>query len=130
MSLNRDDILKAQDIQIEELQVPEWGGSVFVKGMTGAERDSFEASIVETRGKNTKVNMQNIRAKLVAYSACDKEGTLLFEPKDIKDLGKKSAAALQRVFDKASELSGISEKDIGELAEGLDENPSDGSASD
>jgi len=110
--------------------VPEWGGTVFVKGMTGTERDAFEASIVETRGKSTSVNMRNIRAKLSAYSICDADGKLLFTEKDVKVLGEKSAAALQRVFNVASELSGISEKDIEELADDLDKNPSGGSASD
>lgn len=130
MSLSRDDILKADDIQIEEVEVPEWGGSVFVKGMTGTERDVFEQSIVETRGKNTRVNMQNVRAKLVSLSACDDKGELLFTPKDVKALGGKSAAALQRVFEVASRLSGISDQDVEELAEGIEENPFDGSASD
>lgn len=129
MSLSRDDILKVQDIRIEEVDVPEWGGTVFVKGMTGTERDLFETSIVETKGKNTRVNMRNIRAKLVVHSACDAEGGLLFTIKDVDALGKKSAAALQRVFDKASQLSGISEKDVEELAEGLEQDPFDDSPS-
>jgi len=129
MSLSRDDILKVQDIQIEEVDVPEWGGSVFVKGMTGTERDLFENSIVETKGKSSRVNMRNIRAKLVVQSACDADGNLLFSQKDVEVLGKKSAAALQRVFDVASRLSGISDKDVEELAEGLENDPFGGSPS-
>jgi hypothetical protein len=129
MSLTRDQILQAQDIQTEEVEIPEWGGSVFVRGMTGTERDAFENSIVETRGKSTRVNMRNIRAKLVAQSACDESGKPLFTPRDIDALGEKSAAALQRVFDVASRLSGISGKDVEELAEGLDESPFAGSPS-
>jgi len=130
-SLTREDILGASDIVIEKVPVPEWlNGFAYVKGMTGAERDQFESSIVQQRGKNHRVNMVNIRAKLVAQTACNKEGERLFTDADVKALGKKSAVALQRLFDVAQRLSGITSDDIDELAEEQDENPSDASASD
>ena len=128
--LNKDAILEAQDIETEEVAVPEWGGAVYVKGMTGTERDSFEASIVQQRGKNASVNMANIRAKLAAWTICDEKGERLFTDKDAVKLGKKSASALQRVFDVAQRLSGISGDDVEELAEELEDNPFDGSATD
>ena len=59
--LSRDEILAADDIQIELLEVPEWGGSIFVKGMTGAERDRFEAGVITISGDDSKVNMIDIR---------------------------------------------------------------------
>ena len=117
-ALKRDDILNVHDIKVELVPVPEWGGEVYVKGMSGIERDAFEASIVETRGKNTRVNMANVRAKLAAQTLCDEE------------LGKKSASALQRVFEVAQKLSGIGDDDVKELTEGLQENPTDDSHSD
>ena len=47
MRLSRDDILKAADNEPEEVDVPEWGGSVLVRGMTGRERDAFEVSLMQ-----------------------------------------------------------------------------------
>ena len=44
--LTRDQILQANDLVTETVEVPEWGGSVFVKSLTGVERDQFEAAIV------------------------------------------------------------------------------------
>lgn len=129
-SLKRDDILSVMDIRIELVDVPEWSGHVYVKGMSGIERDDFEASIVETRGKGTKVNMTNVRAKLCALTVCDENGTKLFSDADVIVLGKKSASALQRVFEVAQRLSGIGDADVKELAEGLSANPSEGSPSD
>lgn len=123
-TLKRDDILKVQDIKIESVSVPEWGGDVYVKGMTGAERDQFESSIVEMHGKgNTRVKLENIRAKLVALTTCDETGERLFTSKDAEALGKKSAAALQRVFEVSQRLSGLTPGDVDELAKGLEENP-------
>ena len=128
--LTKQEILDIQDIEIEQVDVVEWGGHVFVKGMSGIERDTFEASIVQQRGKDARVNMVNIRAKLAAQTICDEEGVKMFTEKDVHALGKKSASALQRVFDVAQRLSGITSGDIDELAEDLEENPSEGSASD
>ncbi len=128
--LTKQEILNIQDIEIEQVDVIEWGGHVFVKGMSGLERDTFEASIVQQRGKDAKVNMVNIRAKLAAQTICDEEGVRMFTEKDVHALGKKSANALQRVFDVAQKLSGITGDDVDELAAELEENPSEGSASD
>jgi hypothetical protein len=38
--LSKKDILDVQDIQKVEVPVPEWGGVVYVKAMTGVERES------------------------------------------------------------------------------------------
>ena len=121
--LSRSDILKADDLIRELVAVPEWGGDVFVRAMSGAERDAFEASIVVTRGKDTSMNMSNIRAKLAVLTICDEIGRQLFEDEDIQALGQKSAAALQRVFEVAQKLSGIGEEAVKELTEGLKVNP-------
>ena len=43
MLLTKDAILQAQDSKLEKLEVPEWGGHVFIKSMSGTERDNFEA---------------------------------------------------------------------------------------
>ena len=115
MSLTREQILKASDIAIEKVSVPEWGGDVYVKGMTAKERDSFESSIIIKAGKHQRVNMNNIRAKLVARSICDKDGELMFTEKDVSVLADKSASAMQKVFAVAQRLSGITEEDTEDL---------------
>ena len=114
--LSRDEILQAQDLPTEDVPVPEWGGICRVRGLTGAERDAFEQSIVEQRGKDTRMNLRNIRAKLVAMCVVDEEGNRVFRDEDAELLGKKSAAALNRVFEVAQRLSGLRPEDVEELA--------------
>ena len=129
--LSREEILNASDIQIELVHVPEWGGDVYVRGMSGAERDQFEATVISVGvGSDRSVNLENIRAKLCAMTICDAEGKKYFSSSDIKDLSKKSAIALQRIFTVAQRLSGLTQTDIDELAEGLDKDPLEDSASD
>ena len=40
--LNRDAILKAQDLKREIVDVPEWGGEVYVRGFTALEKEEVE----------------------------------------------------------------------------------------
>jgi hypothetical protein len=116
MLLTREAILNAPDIQVEDVDVPEWGGKVRVRGLTGAERDAFEQSIMEQRGRDMSLNLRNIRAKLVALSVVDEQNNRIFSDADVKALGQKSAVALQRVFEVAQRLSGLRNEDVEELA--------------
>lgn len=127
--LTRDEILQANDLQTEEVEVPEWGGSVLVRGMTGTERDAFEESIIEVKGKKQNINMQNLRAKLISKTVVDENGNPIFTPGDVDALGKKSAAALSRVFAVAQRLSGMSDEDLDELTKNSESGQSDSSTS-
>jgi len=113
--LNREQILQVQDLPVEDVEVPEWGGKVRVRGLTGAERDKFEASIVTRKGNKAEFNPENIRAKLVAMCVVDENGNRLFTDEDIKILGQKSATALDRIFQVAQRLSGLRTEDFEEM---------------
>lgn len=111
MILSKDQILEANDLTSEEVQVAEWGGSVKVRTMTGSDRDAFEQSMVIVgHDGSRKPDMSNMRAKLVALTVVDDSGNLLFVPADIPMLAKKSAAALERVFDVAQRINGLGVK--------------------
>ena len=113
--LTKEQILGAQDIQTEIVEVPEWGGAVIVRGMSGKERDSFEASMIKGKGKSANVNLENLRAKLVSKCVVDEAGKRLFSDDDIPALASKSAAALNRVYEVAQRLSGVTDEDVDEL---------------
>jgi hypothetical protein len=114
--LTRDEILQAADIQYEDVDVPEWGGTVRVRSLTGAERDALEGSIAELEGLEI---YKNFRARLVTRAVVDETGKRLFSDKDIERLGEKSGAALDRVFSVAQRLSGLTKADIEELTANL-----------
>ena len=130
LALSRTAILEADDIRTELVEVPEWGGSVMVKAMSGVERDKFEASVVKQQGSRQIIDMSNVRAKICSLTICDEQGQLIFSPNDVKALGQKSSAALSRVFAVAQDLSGISAEDMDDYTKTLESSPSDGSASD
>jgi hypothetical protein len=100
--LTKEAILAADDLPRELVNVPEWGGDVFVRTMTGTDRDAFEASLIGKEGR-----MDNVRARLVSLTLCDDKGDRLFSDAEVAELGKKSAKALDRVFGVAQRINGI-----------------------
>lgn len=108
--LTREQILTSQDLKKTRVPVPEWGGDVFVRMMTGTERDAFEEMIFKANGSNV-----GVRAKLAALTIIDENGQRLFTDEDVDTLGAKSAAALDRVFTEAQRLNGFTEQDIQDL---------------
>lgn len=131
--LNREAILAAEDLPKEIVETPEWGGAVYVRALTGTERDKFEGSLadqIRPDGSVKKMDMTNIRAKLVALTVVDEDGQRIFSDADVKALGGKSAAVLDRLFAVAQRLSGFSKEDVEELAKNSEGAQSDGSTSD
>lgn len=105
--LKKADILAASDLTTEDVNVPEWGGTVRVKGMSGTGRDAFEESLFTGTGADRKQDLRNIRAKLVAATLIDENGERMFEDSEVSELGAKSAAALARCFEVAQRLNGM-----------------------
>jgi hypothetical protein len=111
MALSKSAILAAEDKKMIDHEVPEWGGSVKLRVMTGTERDRFESEFVNG---NKSVDM--VRAKLVAKCLCDEEGKRIFSEAEIPTLGEKSAAVLDRLFSECMKLNRFSKEDVDDLA--------------
>jgi hypothetical protein len=127
--LSKEAIFGLDDRKYEIVSVPEWGGDVRLRSLTGAERDEYEVGMTRQVGNTQKVDARNARAKLIALSACDVGGLPLFQAADVIKLGTKSSAALQRLFDAACRLSGFSDEDLKELEEGFEPAPNGASTS-
>ena len=111
--LTRDQILNAEDLKTEDIEVPEWGGTVRISVMAGRARDRYEAMLYESRDNN---QFDNLRSKFLSQSIVNEDGNLMFTAGDIEALGKKSSSALDRVFQAASKLNGTSEDEMEEIA--------------
>ena len=128
--LSKTAILAAQDLQTEDVEVPEWGGAVRVRSFTGRERDAFESSMVRGDGRDRKVDLTNMRARLVGLTVIDETGQRLFTDEEADLLGAKSGAALDRVFAIAQKLNGLSGADVEEFSKNSNGVPSAVSTSD
>lgn len=117
--LNRDAFTsdRARQVATERVPMPELGdGAVaIVRGMSGTDRDSYEAGLVVQRGKRSSVNLQDIRAKLVVRCLINEDGSRVFADEDYAEAGRMRADLLDRLYKVAQRLSGVSDEDVEEL---------------
>jgi hypothetical protein len=113
--LNRDAILAADDQQTVDIDVPEWGGQVRIRSLSGSERDHYLASLytMKPNGQGgmevASVNVQGSAARLVSLVTIDDTGGRLFSEADVLALDAKNGVALDRVFKAASKLSRLNQ---------------------
>ena len=131
MVLSHDDILKHTALPSETVAVPEWGGDVLVRGMSGRERDEYEASVM-LRGPGGELvpDTNNFRAKLITRCVVDGDGKRVFDiHTDVEALGELSAAAIERVWAVAARLSGLAATDVEQMAKDFEASPFSASSS-
>ena len=112
MALTKEQILAADDMGLLEVDVPQWGGSVFVRVMTVGERDSYENEWMINKSKG----VDNFRAKFLQRVLCDEKGELLFTRDEVTALAKKSARAMTCVWEAAMKHNALTSEDVEELA--------------
>lgn len=109
------DIRKKRDLVTEDVEIPEWDGWVTVKALSAKERDDFENSVLVKRGKVKEFQNTNIRAKLAVRTTINPDGTRVWTDDDAEWLGDKNASAVNRIYNVAGRLSGITDADADEL---------------
>jgi hypothetical protein len=110
--LNKESILKSQDLKTIDVKVPEWGGSIRIRTMTGIARQEYYRMTASGKDGTPK----NVMEALIVACAVDEAGNPIFATGDIKDLSNKSAIAISRVFEAAAELNGLTQKSVDNIA--------------
>lgn len=116
MALNKDDIIGASDIPVKLINVPEWGGDVYVKRQSIRERDFLipisngfvsveppkgeeKPKMVMKKGKDADEAYSKYRIYTVGFALCDENGIRIFSDEEIDTvLGKKSIEAIERIY--------------------------------
>jgi len=118
--LDRAHLLKKEELEIVEVDLGN-GVFVFVRQMTGRERDNFEKSLytIDTNKKGevtTVKHLEDFRAKLVVNCVCDEKGKALLKPEDASMLSQNmSAFRLEKIVNVAQRLNAITEADKEDL---------------
>jgi len=108
--LGRDDILAASDLPPERLQIPEWGGAVYVRGLTVAEADEHNRRLVllmRARQDEEERAPPEVRAWVLMIAVVDAGGRRLFTDADLPRLGGKSRRAVEPIYDRVLQISGM-----------------------
>jgi len=115
--LNREALLKKEELEVVKVELSK-DEFVFVKQMTGRERDNFEQSLLK-KTKDAKGQIvgfeqatEDFRAKLAVVTICDEKGVLLLKHEDYPLLSQMmSATRLEKIVNVAQKLNAISEED-------------------
>lgn len=114
--MDRKKLLAKRELKVEKVEL--FGGEfVYVRQMTGRERDRWEISLMrEGRDEDDNVimkqSLEDFRAKLAVNTVCDENGNLLLKPEDVNTLSQNmTGAELLKIANKAQELNKITEAD-------------------
>lgn len=115
---------QAKDLgELVPVDVPEWGGRVYVRLMTSEERDQFERENLNLKSLHEQDEprvavMKNLRARLVAKVLCNAKGERLYPDfvEGARRIGARRAAVVNRLFEVASRLNVLTETDVEAVA--------------
>lgn len=115
-TFSREAIAKIDDLKREWVDVPEWDGGCWVRGLSALERSKLERSMLDAKGNPNMAGLDALRARLVLFSAVTDAGERIFRDSDLGMIEGKSIQAVERIANVASRLSGLSEEAVIELA--------------
>ena len=101
----RQAILEAHDLPEESVEVPEWGVTLLMRGLTGGQRAKIVDQVIGHKGGGS---MSTVYPELIVMSARDPEtGDAVFELPDRDTLMEKSGQVLDRLAIVVLRLSGL-----------------------
>ena len=113
--LNKEAILSADDRKTAIVEVPEWGGSVTIKEMSGRQRNKFEQLVLDEKQRNA---VPDLKAWLVAQSVINEDGSPMFSELEVLKLAEKSGKVLTDLMREIQTLNGLGGTASVEVAEG------------
>lgn len=107
--LTADQIDAVVDGGLKQVEVPEWGGSVFLRVMSTEERDAHEIETLKAQMSGGEgIPPDNFRSRLLARCLCDESGALLYPGGDgMARLAKKASGIVNRLWIQAMKLNAL-----------------------
>jgi hypothetical protein len=117
MALTREQFLAKQKQRVKEIgPIPVWGDTAYIRTISIAEKDAWEASLMHSGTADKRANLQNVRARFAVMVLSDEKGNRIFHDNDALALGQYEAAPFEFIFDEGREFNGLTKKDVEEVA--------------
>jgi len=113
MTLNATKIRDAVDIAPTEIEVPEWGGSLFVREMSVKERWDFQKKFAAETESDDRPELW-----LLINGTCDKDGKPIFADADREWLADKSGRVVESVALEVLKANGLADDTLEEAGNG------------
>jgi hypothetical protein len=106
-ALRKGDIFATRDLATQEIDVPEWGGVVYVREL--AARQAIALEKIASPGGTEAVEDRGRRMMdfMLVESVCDHEDKPIFTADDLPALHEKKSAVLMRLFNAALKINGL-----------------------
>ena len=101
--LSKEDIL-SQPLSTEDVDVPEWGGTVRVRELTAKERLELGRSF---RQADEAGQLATYTSLAVGMALVDDTGARLFDDQEMSKLLESSGAVIGRLYEVVARLSGL-----------------------
>ena len=114
MTITKEQVLATKPA-LKEVEVPEWGGSVWIRPVTLGEQGKLANAGTKFEKADPSARLKGTTVALIIWVVSDENGTPLFSDTDIPALMNQPAAIFLRLQDAILELSGLTESSRAEL---------------
>lgn len=112
----RDLLLSKTERRYAVVEIPEYSVKVGIRSLTEKERSAYELEVLNAKGPDVAVKIENARRRLVILVAVDPETKAqLFRPLDSIQLENVDGAITGQIYDAAVKHCGFRSGDIEEL---------------
>lgn len=110
-ALTRNQIIALDDLKPFDVEVPEWGGTIRLRGLSGTERQFVEDWYANHPEANGSRKSFELATHVIIKVAMDESGARLFQDDDFKTLMTKSGGVADALFSKILKASAMSTKE-------------------
>ncbi len=112
-NLRMNDIIEVNDMELKELEVEEWGGSVYLGSLTLSERINYEEKHRNEKGTIGNPSDTKYILDLLKMTLRDENGSFLVRTEeDLQLLGEKKDTVILRLFKACSDHHTIDKNDL------------------
>lgn len=125
-SLNKDAILSASPCQKDKVEMPEWGGHVYVSAVSAADWMDVQDAMAKDKDEAGKLATAPWVGLMLVRTIVDENGQRLFDDGDAPELMKKPLVLINRLYHASDKLNDFTGRGI----KAAEKNSSEGAGED
>lgn len=115
----KDDILQADDLQREAVDVDAWGVTVYVQELPALDMQGWATRMDELQEEIISGEADvDWRAELLVETLVDEDGERIFEDSDVPELSRKANTVLDELADASMRVNGFDPDEMEEAVQG------------
>jgi hypothetical protein len=113
-TLDANAILKHKEVELRTVEIPEWGGTVYLRPLTSRQAEYIGDCLTMPEERENARRNGGVRAIAATWSLCDADGKRLFADEQSRQVAALPAGPLMRIWREVVALSRMSEAAVAE----------------